>query len=309
MPHRFSSAYHGMPRLIRDQDVDTDLPSRVDHDQVSRERVAFPLPGERTQVDTALCMFKLAVIVGKALEKLYSTTRRRGGVTKVNQLQAELTMWKRMLPIDKVADPEDDGVDLPPIASTNTFEVMFLRAAFYNATVHVHRPALAFTTADPQFNASLLACGRASAELIRLTATSVFDSNIDAPQQGIEAIAIVHLYPNGLHMLWQAGLTLLFARWKGQPIASDEEDEDLVKTCAETLKQLRADDARGYIAQCADVLDVLRKKTFSAKDTQQPVLDQLQWNVWDWPMASALELANTLDAMPLDVQFEPGLGL
>ncbi|TDZ47665.1 Transcriptional activator protein acu-15 [Colletotrichum trifolii] len=79
----FSSAYHGMPRLIRDQDVDTDLPSRVDHDQVSRERVAFPLPGEGCQVDTALCMFKLAVIVGEALEKLYTTTRRRGGVAKM----------------------------------------------------------------------------------------------------------------------------------------------------------------------------------------------------------------------------------
>ncbi|GKT56197.1 3-carboxy-muconate cycloisomerase [Colletotrichum tofieldiae] len=218
-------------------------------------------------------------------------------------------MWERMLPIDKAADPEDDGADLPPAASTNTFEVVFLRAAFYNATVHVHRPALAFTTADPQFNVSLLACGRASAELINLSASSVFDSNIGTPHQWIDAVAIAHLYPNGLHMLWQAGLTLLFARWKGQPIASDEEDGDLVKTCAETLRRLQADDTNGYIAQCADVLDMLREKTFSSKDTQQPVLDQLQWNVWDWPMASALELANTLDAMPLDLQFEPGLGL
>ncbi|OBR06867.1 3-carboxy-muconate cycloisomerase [Colletotrichum higginsianum IMI 349063] len=311
MPHRFSSAYHGMPRLIRDQDVDTDLPSRVDHDQVSRESVAFPLPGERSQVDTALCLFKLAVIVGEALEKLYSTTRRRGGVTKVNQLQAELTMWERMLPMHKAADPEDDGADLAPVAAIDTFEVTFLRAAFYNATVHVHRPALAFTTADPQFNVSLLACGRASAELIRLSATSVSDSkNDDGPNQGIDAVIIAHLYPNGLHMLWQAGLTLLFARWKGQPIAGDEEDEDLVRSCAETLRHLRAGDASGYVAQCADVLDMLREKTFSAREAQQPAaLDQLQWNVWDWPMASALELANTLDAMPMDLQFDTGLGL
>ncbi|KAK1979352.1 fungal-specific transcription factor domain-containing protein [Colletotrichum cereale] len=300
----FSSVYHGMPRLIRDQDVDADLPSRVDHDQVSRERVAFPLPGERFQVDTALCMFKLAVIVGETLEKLYSTTRRRGGIAKINQLQAELTMWERLLLIDEVADPEDDGADPPTTASANTFEVVFLRAAFYNATIHVHRPALAFTAADPQFDVSLLACCRASAGLIKLSAASVFDSK---PHQWINAVATAHLCPNGLHMLWQAGLTLLFARWKGQPVVSDEEDGDLVKTCAETLRRLRADDANGYVAQCADVLDMLREKTLHAKDSQQPALDQLQWNVWDWPMASALELANTLDAMPLELQFEPGL--
>ncbi|KAI8297785.1 Trans-aconitate decarboxylase 1 [Colletotrichum sp. SAR11_59] len=295
-----------MPRLIRDQDVDTDLPSRVDHDQVSRESVAFPLPGERSQVDTALCMFKLAVIVGEALEKLYTTTRRRGGVAKITQLQAELTMWERMLPTEKLTDTDDDGGDLLPAVNIDTFEVAFLRAAFCNATVHIHRPALAFTTSDPQFSVSLITCGRASAELIRLFAIGIGD---ETTPRRLDAVTIAHLYPNGMHMLWQAGLTILFARWKGQPITTDEEDEDLVRTCATTLRHLRADDANGSITQCADVLDMLQTKTFSSKEAQPPVLDQLQWNVWDWPMASALELANTLDAMPLDLQFEPGLGL
>ncbi|OHF00060.1 hypothetical protein CORC01_04706 [Colletotrichum orchidophilum] len=305
----FSSAYHGMPRLIRDQDVDTDLPSRIDHDQVSRESVAFPLPGERSQVDTALCMFKLAVIVGEALEKLYSTTRRRGGIAKIAQLQAELTIWERMLPTDSVADLEDEGADPTAKVLTDTFEIAFLRAAFYNAMVHVHRPALAFTTADPQFHVSLLACGRASADLISLTAGLVSDSAIEMATPRIDSIIIAHLYPNGLHMLWQAGLTILFARWKGQPLAGDEVDEDLVKTCAATLRHLRADDSNICIPQCADVLDMLRTKTFSTRETHQPVLDQLQWNVWDWPMASALELANTLDAIPLDLHFEPGMDI
>ncbi|KAL0940262.1 3-carboxy-muconate cycloisomerase [Colletotrichum truncatum] len=305
----FSSAYHGMPRLIRDQDVDTDLPSRVDHDQVSRESVAFPLPGERSQVDTALCMFKLAVIVGEALEKLYTTTRRRGGVAKINQLQAELTMWERMLPTDQAAGHEDDGSDLPLLPNPDLFEVAFLRAAFCNAIVYVHRPALAFTTADPQFSISLMACGRASAELIRLSAINIEDSAPDEIHRRLDAMTIAHLYPNGMHMLWQAGLTILFARWKGQPIGADNEDEGLVKTCSATLQYLKSDDTNGFISQCADVLDMLRTKTFSSKEASPLVIDQLQWNVWDWPMASALELANTLDAMPLDLQFEPGIGL
>ncbi|TEA22549.1 Transcriptional activator protein acu-15 [Colletotrichum sidae] len=307
----FSSVYHGMPRLIRDQDVDTDLPSRVDHDQVSRESVAFPLPGERCQVDTALCMFKLAVIVGEALEKLYTTTRRRGGVAKIARLQAELTTWERLLPSDKVGGADDDGGDDGPSpANPDAFELAFLRAAFCNATVHVHRPALAFTTADPQFSISLAACGRASAELIRLSAVGAVDPAVGTTTRSLDAMIVTHLYPNGLHMLWQAGLTILFAQWKGQPASTaDDEDQDLVRTCSATLRRVGGDDAGGHVARCADVLDMLRAKTFSAEESRPPTADQLPWNVWDWPMASALELANTLDAMPLDLQFEPGLGL
>ncbi|KAG7425957.1 Transcriptional activator protein acu-15 [Fusarium oxysporum f. sp. raphani] len=93
----FSSAYHGMPRLIRDQDVDTDFPTSVDHNLLSRTHVEFPLPGERSQVDTAISLFKLARIIGRTLEDLYTTTRRRGGVAKIARLQAELNMWERVV--------------------------------------------------------------------------------------------------------------------------------------------------------------------------------------------------------------------
>lgn len=54
--------------------------------------MAFPLPGEASQVDTALLSFRLARIFGQILEKLYTTTQRRGGVTKITQFQMELDM-------------------------------------------------------------------------------------------------------------------------------------------------------------------------------------------------------------------------
>lgn len=60
--------------------------------------MAFPLPGERSQVDAALHLFKISQIIGDALENLYTTTRRRGGVAKIVRLQAELDMWTRSLP-------------------------------------------------------------------------------------------------------------------------------------------------------------------------------------------------------------------
>jgi hypothetical protein len=313
-----------MPRLIRDQDVDTDLPTRVDHDLLTRSHVAFPLPGEKSQVDTALSLAKLARIMGETLEKLYTTTRRRGGVSKIERLQSELDLWAReSLPRDNTTpvDHDPDPVPAPgaldgdwSTAGSVSFEISFLRVALSVATIHVHRPALAFTTADPQFPPSLQACVRASATMIRLLSSGLSDSpNLADPELGrdvyVESLLMTLLYPGGTHMLWQAGLTLIFARCKGTYMASAEEDENMVANCARTLRNLhfRTGDAGGNLAQAADVLDVLRAKVFGARQPTGPkdgVAEQLQWNVWDWPMASALELANTLDAAPFDLYLE-----
>ncbi|KAI9901772.1 hypothetical protein N3K66_003589 [Trichothecium roseum] len=323
----FSSAYHGMPRLIRDQDVDTDLPTRVDHDLLTRSHVAFPLPGEVSQVDTALSLVKLARIMGETLERLYTTTRRRGGVSKIARLQAELDRWEReSLPGGPEAGELDD--DEPATASAS-FEVTFLRVALSVATIHVHRPALAFTTADPQFSLSLQACVRASTILIRLLSSEEADPEPDPTSESPcyyhrcpDSIFALLLYPSGAHMLWQAGLTLIFARCKGTYIAAADEDGALVAKCAAALRSLHlrtcAGSSGASLSQAADVLDTLCIKVFrgssgsgsgSGSDNSQPagtgVIEQLQWNVWDWPMASALELANTLDAAPFDLYLEP----
>ncbi|KAJ4326286.1 hypothetical protein N0V84_003152 [Fusarium piperis] len=302
---QFSSAYHGMPRLIRDQDVDTDLPTSVDHDLLSRTHVEFPLPGERSQVDTAIGLFKLARIIGRTLEDLYTTTRRRGGVSKIAHLQAELNMWERV-----VLEPEMDPELATPVVNMS-LEAIFLRVAHCVATIHVHRPALSFTVADAQFIPSLKACGQASATLVRLLSAGL--TMMGAERQGAEypatdwpeSLLVMLLYPNGIHMLWQAGLTILFAGWKGYPVTVDQ-DESLIQSCVETLRYLHThtDDVGNHVAQCAEVLDLLRKKISS--DLQvSPDLEQLQWNVWDWPMASALELANMLDTAPLDLDLDP----
>lgn len=289
-----------MPRLIRDQDVDTNLPTRVDHDLLTRSQIAFPLPGEATQVDTALLLFQLARILGQILEKLYTTTQRRGGVSKIARFQMELDMWERSLPSNLNEDQDhESGVS----SDESSLQLLFLRASHCLATVHIHRPALSFTTAHPQFSKSLAICCSASASLIRLLSGGLRSLVIGTS----DVLTVTVLYPHGVHMLWQAGLTILFARWKGQPLSPADGDEaELVQSCVESLRQLDTTTSSGSandISQCADVLQVLKEKTFSASDNTALTVDtdQLQWNVWDWPMASALELSNTLDSMPLDL--------
>ena len=258
--------------------------------------MAFPLPGEATQVDTALLSFRLARIFGQILEKLYTTTQRRGGVAKIAQFQMELDMWERDLPDGR----ENEAGD---IAARRSMQILFLRAAHCLATVQVHRPALSFTASHSQFSKSLAICCSASAKLIDILSKGL-QSLAYEPN---DALLVTLLYPLGTHMFWQAGLTILFARWKGQPLPESEGNETaLVQGCVEALRQLHqvtGNSRASDILQCADVLEVLSRKTFTGADETAFSVgtDQLQWNVWDWPMASALELSNTLDSMPLDL--------
>ncbi|OMP84791.1 hypothetical protein BK809_0001894 [Diplodia seriata] len=348
---------------------------------------SFPLPGERSAIDPAIALFKLAAVVGDALELLYTTTRRRGGApAKIARLQADLDVWEQRClaplllshhhrsssssspPARRPSAGLGGGGEPPPSSAAATHQstgtgfsplhhhlpTTFLRAALCNATVLVHRPALAFTAPHPQFAASLLACGRASVALIRLLDEEASSSSADIGNNNDDrmvavvvdddderrqsAVTAVLLYPNGLHMLWQAGLTVLFARWNGVGVVDSEGDVDggrgdegAVVRCAEVLRRLAGasggGDGEESVRRCADVLDMLRVRTFGdgAREREKAAAaaavpenrprslleellpaEQLQWNVWDWPMASALELANTLDAMPLDLDFEGG---
>lgn len=300
-----------MPRLIRDRDADTDLPASVDHELLSRTHVQFPLPGEKSQVDTAISLFKLARIVGRTLEELYTTTLRRGGVAKITRLQAELDAWERENDTTTSRDTDSGDATSGISASVDkSLASMFLKVSHNVATIHVHRPALSFTTAHPQFVSSLKTCGQASASLIKLLSqgrTDIYSDtaglttvvNSTAGGTWPETILAMLLYPNGVHMLWQAGLTVLFTRLKGYPVTTDH-DESIIRSCIDTLRYLHSntDDAGDRVGQCADVLDLLREKVFS--DIQAPPeLENLQWNVWDWPLESALELANTLNSAPL----------
>ncbi|KAH6696999.1 fungal-specific transcription factor domain-containing protein, partial [Plectosphaerella plurivora] len=308
----FSSTYHGLPRLIRDQDVDTDLPTSVDHELLSRSHVAFPLPGEGSQVDAALHLFKISQIIGDALENLYTTTKRRGGVAKITRLQAELDMWARSLP-GAATNTKTEPQFLQPEAS---FEAMFLKVVLCVATIQIHRPALSFTSPDPQSTKSLHACTRASAELIGLLASGLAVHDAAATSQPVpEGILLSLLYPSGAHMLWQSGLTMLYFHWKqrlaGCPnnnddtALSDVELDATVKRCVRALRRLGdlTCDEQNFsthrLGQCADVLDMLREKTFPrASDAGQGAdpgaqlpdgWDQVSWNVWDWPMESVLD--------------------
>jgi hypothetical protein len=318
-----------LPRLIRDQDVDTDLPSSVDHDHLSRSHVAFPLPGERSQVDSALCLFRISRIIASTMENLYTTTRRRGGVEKINGLQAELDMWAREIPLStSVENGQTAGIGV------ESFVASLLQIVLCIATIHVHRPALSFTSPDPQITISLQRCTEASTTLINLLSAALEPNKGNSKDRASyeDGLLLCLLYPSGPHMLWQAGVNILYAHWKSgrsgttnTPYTKNtSEDNEVVERCVQALRRLgdltidvkaTSGDPRRLV-QCATVLERLRDNTFPPRPeptnsggqrgatTPSATLTQENWDdgLWDmsnWPMESVLEFANSMNVEPL----------
>jgi len=284
-----------MPRLIRDQDVDTDLPNRVNDDQVTRDGLGFPLPGEASELDTAIHMFKISKILGHTLESLYTTTRRRGAVVKITRLQAELDLWESAFLSNATSNNDDDGAFDEVNDIENSFNKSFLAVLKCITVFHVHRPALTFSTTHNQFSISLKQCCHASATLIDVISRTTHNT-------------LISIYPNGLHILWQAGLTVLFAMWNGKPYSEDaSSDQSLLILCISTLRRFGNIGVRenDMVMECVDVLDRLQKRTFEGGEL--PEYDQ--WNIWDWPMTAAIELENNLSAVPLDLDFDSPINL
>lgn len=242
-------------------------------------------------MDAALHLFKISQIIGDALENLYTTTRRRGGVAKITRLQAELDMWTRSLPgaaatTDSwTASVAGGGASFEPAAETEfqhpqpeaSFETLFLKVVLCVATIHIHRPALSFTSPDSQSTKSLQACTRASGVLISLLASGLGVHDASATSHPTsEGLLLSLLYPSGAHMLWQSGLTLLYFHWKqrlkGMPSIIDEtaysdgELEGTVRRCIRALRHLGdltsdgQDPSANRLGQCADVLDKRQMK-------------------------------------------------
>lgn len=313
--------------------------------------MAFPLPGEGSQVDSAIAMFELARIMGTALENLYTTTQRRGGVAKIKQLQAELDVWTRktstlLSTIPNKPKGTYSGLDLsfePATAHEETppLESVWLQVVLSITTIHVHRPALSFTSPEPQVADSLKRCIDASRTLIDTLSKAIMPvDGIPGLQQAPENLFLITLYPSGPHLLWQAGLHIVYAHWKSRqamdvPLAnvagdtSAAADSATISQCITALRHLESllagsatGNEPGRLSECAEVLDRLREKTFSGSEDTAPghAPDSLTlplngtvsgWDThpWgglsvgtgDWPIESVLDFANSMDVEAMDL--------
>ena len=88
----------GVPKLLTDNDIQTELPADVDDENLTERGFQPALPGESTKLSSALALFRLARIISKVLQEVYSADgSRETSLQKIGALSDELDEWNKDL--------------------------------------------------------------------------------------------------------------------------------------------------------------------------------------------------------------------
>lgn len=94
----FAAAALGLPKLLKDADIETEEPSDVDDENVNERGFQATLPGESTKLSSALALFRAARILSKVLDELYpATSSCELSLQRVAALSDELDAWRSSL--------------------------------------------------------------------------------------------------------------------------------------------------------------------------------------------------------------------
>jgi hypothetical protein len=226
--------------LIRDQDIDLELPSDVDDDFVTTAVYLLSLPGEPTKMLIFVSLIKLGRILSNMLETLYTTTDRRRCATKIENIHRQLDQWHFTLPehlqirhVPTTPDVDEEA-DAPDIIDA---PILYLHLLFLYIRIAAHRVALSFPESSPFFRKSLLQSMVASKQLIEVVHRHknhllVFETNPGAYN----------------YTLWTSGLIMIFGL--------NEFREATRATMPASLK-LAIDHALSTTRTCCKVLDFL----------------------------------------------------
>jgi hypothetical protein len=88
----------GLPKLLKDEDVETEEPADVDDENVNERGFQATLPGESTKLSSALALFRAARVLSKVLTDLYpAASTYELSLQKVGALSNELDTWRSNL--------------------------------------------------------------------------------------------------------------------------------------------------------------------------------------------------------------------
>jgi hypothetical protein len=253
---------------MRDVDVDIGMPADVILEDIHATDLPYPLPGETTKSSLFVLYAQLAQILSSCLDQLYTTTQRRGSIDKIARLQHELTSWRQCFNLEKhVIEVMGNGVRGPtreedPLtprvvrvkAGANSVLLLLLLGEV--ACLLIHRPALAFDTAESQFRISLRQCVTAAANLILIADRNRTES------------WLFHVWPSGCSGLLYSALVLLFSRWHNGPFpplgfAADDSHAQ----SAESLNNVK------YLVSVAVEILSNRQRVFSPPGSATPLAE------------------------------------
>lgn len=160
----FTAATLGLPKLLKEDDVQVEYPSDTDDDYLTEKGFQPTLPGESTRISNALALFRATRILARVLEKNYPTaTSYDLSLQQMASLESELTEWYDSLPPHLRLNFKQDK----PSTDVTGSRSPLLALVYYYIRTLIYRPAVG-SSLGPKAAPALLAIGDASKHIIQI---------------------------------------------------------------------------------------------------------------------------------------------
>ncbi|KAF2029250.1 transcriptional activator protein-like protein acu-15 [Setomelanomma holmii] len=159
-----SAAHLGLPKLIRDEDVHCEYPADADDEYVTEKGFLPTLPGEYTKLSSALALFRMTRILGKAIIELYpASTSHEISFRTVALLADELEEWSQNLaPHLKLTFAQDK-----PSTNVTSSRAPILSLAYHHTRSLIYRPVVVANLGD-KGSSAVVAVGGACKHIIQI---------------------------------------------------------------------------------------------------------------------------------------------
>ncbi|KUJ11099.1 uncharacterized protein LY89DRAFT_739310 [Mollisia scopiformis] len=143
---KYLSVILGRPRIFRDEDIDQQLPERINDSDLTNTVAKSRSTHNQCVSDGPVLHAKLARIVGKISSDLYptTTTSNTKWVEVAQQRTAELKAWKESLPAFLEPEKVDPSMLIPIFQRQSSV----LRLAYLHALILANRPSILKNFAD-----------------------------------------------------------------------------------------------------------------------------------------------------------------
>lgn len=167
--HLCNSSLQGLPRALHEADIQIAEPSDVDDEQLTTTEIRPALPG-KTKIHRFISVCRLARILSRSLDVLYTHNKRKFASTKIEQMNricCEHLLDQLDFSFEEVPDdlPEADSEDIEDLAMLASFVNEHL--LYHYIRWLIHRPGLALPRHESQFAACLQNATEAASALLR----------------------------------------------------------------------------------------------------------------------------------------------
>ncbi|KAI1479010.1 fungal-specific transcription factor domain-containing protein [Daldinia eschscholtzii] len=174
----YVSALLGFPLLLNDEDIDQPLPTAVDDEYITKDKILIPPPGTPSFLEAFNAHVRLMDILGKVVKNIYplkgmeqSETEGAGqtyasyiiSYGKIKEIENELQKWNEDLPDAWRPNPLGT-VEIVRVRNLLRFTYAHIQMVLYRPFLHYVSPRI---TAGKDVNERAYACGAAGISVAR----------------------------------------------------------------------------------------------------------------------------------------------